>query len=125
MGGAEQLLEVLRVVSLGQEGEDAAAIVVQEDDGGLKVVSPSGQQAWRRECDLRLLAVPIHVEQPGEALVRRSTAPFGDPWPLDASPGCSTRAAAFTFGRERNPEFTVRRVTQSSFVGRGAAACGE
>src|SRR3989304_1659355 len=42
---AEELLEVIRVFVLGQEGEDAAAVVVDEDDGCLHAEAPRGQQA--------------------------------------------------------------------------------
>ena len=39
MRRAEQLLEVLALFSLRQEGEDAAAVVVQQDDGRAEIVA--------------------------------------------------------------------------------------
>lgn len=44
-GGAEELLEMFRIGGLWQEGEDAAAIVVDQDNGEIKMVQVRGEQA--------------------------------------------------------------------------------
>ena len=47
VGRAKQRLELVSLAGLGQEGEDPAAVVVDQDDGGVQTVKLRGQQPVR------------------------------------------------------------------------------